>query len=113
MTRLRKPVYNGRPLSRSLHRKVPPEDQGEKWNDEKFATEICTVGVLLRSVSLSWSFATGFVAKVFVDEWTCIACRNCTRLRETWPNPASIQCDSLHGIWLVAKLEFPTERVHL
>ncbi|CAK9096272.1 Chaperone protein dnaJ C76 [Durusdinium trenchii] len=45
-----KPVYNGRPLSRSLHRKVPPEDQGEKWNDEKF---------------------------VFVDEWTCIACRNC------------------------------------
>ena len=24
----RKPVYNGRPLSRSLHHKVPPEDQG-------------------------------------------------------------------------------------
>jgi hypothetical protein len=25
---LRKPVYNGRPLSRSLHHKVAPEDQG-------------------------------------------------------------------------------------
>lgn len=45
-----KPVYNGRPLSRSLHHKVAPEDQGEKWEEQKF---------------------------VFVDEWTCIACRNC------------------------------------
>ncbi|CAJ1334149.1 unnamed protein product [Effrenium voratum] len=45
-----KPTYNGRPLSRSLHNKVPPEGQGDKWSDEKF---------------------------VFVDEWTCIACRNC------------------------------------
>jgi len=45
-----KPVYNGRPLSRSLHHKVPPEEQGEKWTEQKF---------------------------VFVDEWTCIACRNC------------------------------------
>ncbi|CAL1151455.1 unnamed protein product [Cladocopium goreaui] len=45
-----KPVYNGRPLSRSLHHKVAPEDQGVKWEEQKF---------------------------VFVDEWTCIACRNC------------------------------------
>lgn len=28
---LRKPVYNGRPLSRSLHHKVPPEAQGTVW----------------------------------------------------------------------------------
>ncbi|CAE7240578.1 DJC76 [Symbiodinium natans] len=43
-----KPVYNGRPLSRSLYHKV--EDKGPKHDEEKF---------------------------VFVDEWTCIACRNC------------------------------------
>eukprot|EP00439_Symbiodinium_sp_Y106_P037386 s1977_g4.t1 len=45
-----KPVYNGRPLSRSLYHKVPPEEAGPKYDEEKF---------------------------VFVDEWTCIACRNC------------------------------------
>ena len=35
--RLRKPVYNGRPLSRSLYHKVPPEEAGPKYDEEKFA----------------------------------------------------------------------------
>lgn len=45
-----KPQYTGRPLSRSLWERVDAEDRGEKWTEQQF---------------------------VFVDEWTCIACRNC------------------------------------
>jgi len=45
-----RPTYTGRPLSRSRWDKVSPEDAGEKWAAQQF---------------------------VFVDEWRCIACRNC------------------------------------
>jgi len=45
-----RPEYTGRPLSRSRWDKVPPEEAAEKWAAEQF---------------------------VFVDEWSCIACRNC------------------------------------
>jgi len=44
------PVYVGRPYSRSLWDRVDPDDRGEKHYQQRF---------------------------VFVDEWTCIACRNC------------------------------------
>jgi len=44
------PQYTGVPFSRSLHERVPPESRGRKWDEAKFA---------------------------YVDEWSCIACRNC------------------------------------
>jgi len=44
------PKWTGKPLSRSLYQKVKPEDRGQKWSEQLF---------------------------VYVDEWTCIACRNC------------------------------------
>lgn len=44
------PQYLGRPMSRSKHDKVPKSGRGEMWEQHKF---------------------------VFVDEWSCIACRNC------------------------------------
>eukprot|EP00425_Heterocapsa_triquetra_P040829 CAMPEP_0195088914 /NCGR_PEP_ID=MMETSP0448-20130528/28354_1 /TAXON_ID=66468 /ORGANISM="Heterocapsa triquestra, Strain CCMP 448" /LENGTH=201 /DNA_ID=CAMNT_0040122611 /DNA_START=27 /DNA_END=629 /DNA_ORIENTATION=+ len=44
------PEYVGTPFSRSAHDKVPPDARGRRWGQEQF---------------------------VFVDEWTCIACRNC------------------------------------
>jgi len=46
----KKPVWDGRPRSRSVYEKVKPEDRGEKWIAQDF---------------------------VYVDEWSCIACRNC------------------------------------
>ncbi|CAE8622894.1 unnamed protein product [Polarella glacialis] len=46
-----RPTYTGRPWSRSQHAKWKDSDEvGQKWREEKF---------------------------VFVDEWSCIACRNC------------------------------------
>lgn len=45
-----KPVYTGKPYSRSLWSNVPVEDRGERWVKQDF---------------------------VYVDEWSCIACRNC------------------------------------
>lgn len=44
------PQWNGVPFSRSCHDRVEEEGRGSKWNEAQF---------------------------VFVDEWSCIACRNC------------------------------------
>jgi len=46
----KKPAWTGKPLSRSNYSKVAEEDAGRKWREQKF---------------------------VYVDEWRCIACRNC------------------------------------
>ncbi|CAE7025827.1 DJC76 [Symbiodinium natans] len=59
-----KPVYNGRPLSRSLYHKVSEEGKGPKHDAEKF---------------------------VFVDEWTCISCRACC---EAAPSTFCIDADA-------------------
>jgi len=45
-----RPTWTGRPYSRSLYERVAAEDRGERWASQQF---------------------------VYVDEWTCIACRNC------------------------------------
>lgn len=44
------PQWTGRPYSRSRWDRVPVEERGEQWQQEQF---------------------------VYVDEWSCIACRNC------------------------------------
>jgi len=46
----KEPLWDGRPRSRSLYHKLEPEERGEKWIAQEF---------------------------VYVDEWSCIACRNC------------------------------------
>lgn len=45
-----KVIYHGRPRSRSLYNRVPQEERGEKWEEQKF---------------------------LFVDELKCISCWNC------------------------------------
>jgi len=59
-----RPEFTGRPYSRSLWNRVPTEDRGEKWAGQQF---------------------------VFVDEWTCIACRNCC---EVAPQTFCIDADA-------------------
>lgn len=45
-----RPEWIGQPYSRSLYHRVDPEERGEQWDAQRF---------------------------LFVDEWSCIACRNC------------------------------------
>lgn len=46
----KRPVWSGRPRSRSRWDKVAEEDRGQKWEEKQF---------------------------VYVDEWACVSCRNC------------------------------------
>lgn len=59
------PVWKGTPLSRSRWDRVPPEGQGQKHQDQQF---------------------------VYVDEFSCIACRNCCDVA-----PKSFCIDIEHG----------------